>query len=131
MKVYRSIFYAYVIIALYNFVYVKFFQESTYFYYVREYYNPDNAYRQYSIGENASNEPDFYERCGISATGKYLHKLYDKSYFDVILLFIPLLLYGLVIFFVKKKYKDKKWWISQLIGYAGLFYIVIVLSRNA
>jgi len=130
MKVYRIVFYAFTIVALYNFVYVTFFQESTYLHYVREYHNAGNVYPQYSIGDDTSNEPDIYELCGISSTGKYLREMYVATYFYVILLFFPLLIYGIAIFFVKKKYLDKRWWISQLIGYACLFYMVIVISNN-
>ena len=130
MKVYRIIFYAFAILALYNFVYVTFFQESTYFHYVREYHNAGNVYPTYSIGEDTSNEPNHYELCGIPPIGKYLRELYVATYFYIIFLFLPLLIYGIFIFFVKKKYLDKKWWISQLIAYTFLFYIVVVLSKN-
>jgi hypothetical protein len=130
MKIYRIIFYAFVVIVLYNFVYVTFLQENTYHHFVREYHNAGNVYPQYSIGEDTSNEPDIYKLCGISTTGKYLRIMYLKTYFEVILLYFPLLIYGIVIFFVKKKYKVKKWWISQLVGYFFLFYVIVVLSRN-
>ena len=131
MKVYRIFFYAYIIVALYNFIYVKFFQETTYRCYTREYCQKHgNVYPTYKIGEYTNNEPDFYERCGVPPIGKYLRELYLKTYLDVILLFIPLLIFGIAIFFAKKKYKDKKWWISQLIAFTFLFYIVVVLSKN-
>jgi len=131
MKAYRVIFYVFTVVALYNFVYVRFLQESTYFRYTHEYYNKFGTVAPtYSIGEDTSNAPDFYERCGVSPIGKYLRELYYKTYLVVIFLFFPLLIYGISIFFVKKKYLDRKWWISQLIGYACLFYMVVVISNN-
>jgi hypothetical protein len=130
MKVYRIVFYVFTVMTLYNFVYITFFQENTYFRYVREYHNAGNIYPTYSIGEDTSNEPDHYELCGIPNTGKYLRELYYRTYPFVLLLFIPLLIYGIVLFFVKKKYLDRKWWIPQLIGYACLFYMVVVISNN-
>jgi len=131
MKVYKIVFSAFAVVALYNFVYIKFLQEITYKQYTRDYYSKFGTVApQYSIGEDTSNKPDFYERCGIPPIGKNLRKLYGETYFYVIFLFFPLLIYGIVIFFVKKKYVDKRWWISQLIGYACLFYMVIVISNN-
>ena len=130
MKTYYIIFYAFFAVALYNFVYVSFLQENTYFQYVREYHNAGNTFRQYSIGEDTRNEPDTYELYGISDTGKYLNIMYLKTYPFVIVLFFPLLLYSLILFFIRKKYLDRKWWITQSVGFACLFYMVVVIGKN-
>lgn len=128
MKVYIIIFYIYAILAIYNFAYVIFFQEKTYSCYVREYYSENGTVaRQYSIEEDTSNKPGFYELCEVPPIGKYLREFYLKTYPAIILLFIPLLIYGLIILFVKRKYSDYKWWVPQLIGYVCLFCIVMVI----
>jgi hypothetical protein len=131
MKTYYIIFYAFFAVTLYNFVYVSFLQENTYFQYVREYHNAGNTFRQYSIGEDTSNEPDTYELYSISDTDKYLNIMYLKTYPFVIVLFFPLLLYALILLFIKKKYLDKKWWITQSLGFACLFYMVLVIVNNS
>jgi hypothetical protein len=130
MKMYRIIFYAFFIVAIYNFVYVSFLQENTYFQHVREYHNAGNTFRQYSIGEDKNNEPDAYELYGISDTGKYLNIMYLKTYPFVIVLFFPLLICALILFFIKKKCFDRKWCIVQSVGFVCLLYIVSVISKN-
>ena len=130
MKIYYIIFYAFFAVALYNFVYVTSLQERTYFQYVREFHNAGDTFPQYIIGEDSSNEPDAYEFYNIPSTGRYLNLVYLQTYPYVILLFFPLLIYGIVVFFVKKKYLDKKWLMLQLIGYTCLFYIVHILLET-
>ncbi|MDR2009707.1 MAG: hypothetical protein LBQ22_04420 [Bacteroidales bacterium] len=127
MKTYYIILYVFFTIALYNFIYINFLYDKTYLQYVREYHNAGNTLPQYSIEDDTSNEPDTYEFYGISKMGKYLNLFYLNTYIFIIALFLPLLVYGIIILFFYKKYLDFKWWFTQLIIYIFLFYIVTVL----
>jgi hypothetical protein len=121
-RVYNIVLCVVCVFAIYDFVYERFLHEYVYLKYVHIYFNSGKTFPKYSIGEIVK-EPDIYELYGIPFIKKQLHKIFKISSDVLILIFIPMFVCGIILFFINKKY-NWIWLFMLLVVHGCILYII-------
>jgi len=124
IKIYHIILLTIFFIALYCFIYERAFYDITYTDYADEFFDSGKTIPTYKLGEIATDDRSIYELYEIPLAYEILHRAFKIGFDVVFTAFIPLIIWCVVMFIIKRKVLSYKWLICNVIC---LFWIVYFL----